>query len=596
MSIKSYKKFLLEKVQYRDNMAYFRCTTNFMYILQPLINSSKVAKILMDLAAPIHRENLIENPADFLDIVFTDENYGYISYLKEKYSNDLVNSWTSPKRIAQKATKALKEFYKPEYIEKHLTNADFELFFNLINAQKDSLKIVEFRGEDVLRAYNYTHELVKSGFGSSCANFNQKEINGSFSKEPKKEHFDVYIKNPENFGVAVLMEKDAIIGRISFQQGPNLLTTETYKKGEIGTVMNTYHGVSGPSHIKIINYLKDKYNAKPRGFGFAINMETRFAQYPPFDSMYVCFQHNILTDGVNTQIRNQLCKEYNVSTMIFNSTYGAECPKKLVEQRILEETPQKTTANPPMKTVTIGDVHGRNDWKKAVYQMDDDDNPTACLLGNGIDMAIFLGDYVDSFDKSSLDILTNLKEIVQLKKDYPNNVILLLGNHDVAYIRQDFRISGFRFDMMHDLHELFQKNRDLFQMAYQHENVLWTHAGVHKGWWRMYIKPVITGKKKERFSDMLSDCKNEADFLNLMYAFEYDPLYLVSFYRGGISTVGGPFWADRKEVYSKPLEGFHQVVGHTPVDDIKEFENKKLNTKVTFCDCSDKGKFYYSQF
>lgn len=249
-----------------------------------------------------------------------------------------------------------------------------------------------------------------------------------------------------------------------------------------------------------------------------------------------------------------------------------------------------------MKTVTIGDVHGRDDWKKAVYQMDDDGNPTACLLGNGIDMAIFLGDYVDSFDKSNLDIINNLKEVIQLKKDYPNNVTLLLGNHDVAYIRLDFRISGFRMSMMHDLYHLFQENKDLFQMAYQKDNVLWTHAGVHKGWWNLYVKPLITGKKKELFSDLMTNCKTEADFLNLMYEHEYEPLYMISFHRGGNSTVGGPFWADRKETCSKPLEGVYQVVGHTPVDDIKVFENKKLNTKVTFCDCSDKEKFYYLDF
>lgn len=249
-----------------------------------------------------------------------------------------------------------------------------------------------------------------------------------------------------------------------------------------------------------------------------------------------------------------------------------------------------------MKTVTIGDVHGRDDWKKAVYQMDENGNPAECLLGKSIDMAIFIGDYVDSFDKSNLDILNNLKEIIQLKKDYPDNVTLLLGNHDVAYIRQDIRISGFRMAMMHDLYELFQKNKDLFQMAYQKDSVLWTHAGVHKGWWRLYVKPVITGKTKERFSDLMADCKNEADFLNLMYSFEYDPLFMISFHRGGSSTVGGPFWADRKEIYAKPLDNIYQVVGHTPVDNIKVFENKKLNTKVTFCDCSDKGKFYYLDF
>jgi len=246
-----------------------------------------------------------------------------------------------------------------------------------------------------------------------------------------------------------------------------------------------------------------------------------------------------------------------------------------------------------MKIVTIGDVHGRTEWRNAIYQMDNNGNILSCLLGDSIDMAIFMGDYVDSFDKKDNEILSNLKEIIQLKQDYPNNVILLLGNHDIAYIRLDFRISGFRFSMMHDLHALFQDNKDIFQIAYQQKNVLWTHAGVHKGWWRLFVNPIITGKKKERFSLYMADCKNVADYLNLMYSFNYEPLYLVSYLRGGTSTVGGPFWADRKEIYSKPLEGLHQVVGHTLVNEIKTYENPKYDTKITFCDCLENGQFYY---
>lgn len=249
-----------------------------------------------------------------------------------------------------------------------------------------------------------------------------------------------------------------------------------------------------------------------------------------------------------------------------------------------------------MKTVTIGDIHGRDDWKKAVFSMNDEGNPTTCLLGKEIDMAIFLGDYVDSFDKSNIEILSNLKEIIQLKKDYPNNVTLLLGNHDVAYIRMDFRITGFRMNMLHDLNALFQENKELFQMAYQIDNVLWSHAGVHKGWWNLFANPLIKGKRKELFTESMKDCKNEADFLNLFYAFDYEPLFMISHHRGGEFKVGGPFWADYKEVYSKPLEGLHQIVGHTPVNDVKIHENKKLNTKVTFCDCSYNGIFHYQDF
>lgn len=233
-----------------------------------------------------------------------------------------------------------------------------------------------------------------------------------------------------------------------------------------------------------------------------------------------------------------------------------------------------------MRFVTIGDVHGRDNWKKAVYQND------KCLLGNGIDKVIFIGDYVDSFDLSNSEIFTNLIEIIELKRKYPDNVVLLWGNHDVAYLNYDGRISGFRYEMAPDLNILFRENIELFSLAYQYQHVIWTHAGIHRGWWNQYVQPVISRKKETRFSEFLGEMKTIAGYLNLMFEFNYEPLFLISHYRGGSSQVGGPLWADKKEVYSKPLPGYHQVVGHTPVGEVKTYDFYDL-TQLTFCDCKD---------
>jgi predicted phosphodiesterase len=58
-----------------------------------------------------------------------------------------------------------------------------------------------------------------------------------------------------------------------------------------------------------------------------------------------------------------------------------------------------------MKHVIIGDLHGRDVWKKVDFQQ--------------FQKAIFLGDYVDSFKRSDKQILQNLKEIIALKKQHP---------------------------------------------------------------------------------------------------------------------------------------------------------------------------------
>jgi len=245
-----------------------------------------------------------------------------------------------------------------------------------------------------------------------------------------------------------------------------------------------------------------------------------------------------------------------------------------------------------MKIVSVGDVHGRDNWRKAVYLFDDAGNILKCLLGNEIDMVVFIGDYVDSWDLSNSDIFRNLQEIVNLKLDYPDNVILLWGNHDVAYLNNDGKISGYRYEMAPDLHNFFRDNRNSFQLSYQYKSTLWTHAGVHKGWWRYYVQPVLDGKVETRFSEFLGECKNYSDVLNMMFEFNYEPIYMVSHHRGGRNREGGPLWADKNEIYGKPFPGIHQVVGHTPVSCPKTYDFYDL-TKVSFIDCMEKCDIFY---
>jgi glutamate racemase len=72
-------------------------------------------------------------------------------------------------------------------------------------------------------------------------------------------------------------------------------------------------------------------------------------------------------------------------------------------------------------TVVLGDVHGLTYWKEAVAK-----NPD-CRY-------IFLGDYLDPYKNiAPKQLIDNLKEIIQLKKDRGDDVILLLGNHDLHY-------------------------------------------------------------------------------------------------------------------------------------------------------------------
>lgn len=247
------------------------------------------------------------------------------------------------------------------------------------------------------------------------------------------------------------------------------------------------------------------------------------------------------------------------------------------------------------KILTIGDLHGKNIWKNFA-------DIDILLKSNGdfdpdYDYYIFIGDYTDAFDKTNKDIFDNLTDIIKFKKLYPNNVILLLGNHDIQYYlanpfvdnKNEYKYfcTGFRVELHFDLYDLFNKNKNLFQLAFQYDNYLWTHAGIHKGWYLIFEK---------EFNKLINiyDTKFDtlADKLNIAFEHKLDCLFDIGFRRGGNKKIGGPFWIDKELTYKKPLDDYHQIVGHTYVNEIKTYK-KNNNTSITFIDVLNiKDEFY----
>jgi len=75
-----------------------------------------------------------------------------------------------------------------------------------------------------------------------------------------------------------------------------------------------------------------------RNGSFIIDFETRFKHYCPFDSMYVCFEHNLLSD--TSYGHPGKYDDYK-----WSNTYHASCPQILVDQRIEEEEAKKLAKN-----------------------------------------------------------------------------------------------------------------------------------------------------------------------------------------------------------------------------------------------------------
>lgn len=243
--------------------------------------------------------------------------------------------------------------------------------------------------------------------------------------------------------------------------------------------------------------------------------------------------------------------------------------------------------NKKLNILTIGDVHGFDTWRHALdYWRDDVPNRI-----NDYDYIVFVGDYVDEFELPDSTILKNLMDIIELKKKYSEKIILLWGNHDIQYLKNgnEHRCSGYRPNMYLQLFQLFTHNSDLFQLAFQIDNYLWTHAGISKGWYIENIKQqkyiIRNNRVDKNFLTKEPDDKNLADTLNRMYELHYDNIYQCSFHRGGRFRISGPLWADKLETYKKPLEGYHQIVGHTRQKEMKYYNHyKDKNTSIAYVD------------
>jgi len=218
-----------------------------------------------------------------------------------------------------------------------------------------------------------------------------------------------------------------------------------------------------------------------------------------------------------------------------------------------------------MRIQAIPDLHSKSIWKE--------------LVDLTCDKIIFLGDYVDDYPPTTDEqIITNLLDVIQFKKDNPDKVILLLGNHDEQYFNNYTGCSGYRISYAATLKSIFEENRDLFQIAYQEQNYIWTHAGISEDWYKIFLKEVKVLPEG-----------NIADELNGVFkSSDVDLITCVGRTRGGWAPYGGPIWADKSETYDYHFHGvigYHQIVGHSKVPHILKKEIG--NSSITYCDCLD---------
>lgn len=203
--------------------------------------------------------------------------------------------------------------------------------------------------------------------------------------------------------------------------------------------------------------------------------------------------------------------------------------------------------------IIIPDVHGRAFWKKA---LPDD------IRGN---LIVFLGDYLDPYENEvEVDwwsMWDRFQEIIELKKEYPQNVILLLGNHDLHYVWKGLLPQGSRYNEYQEekIATRFKENWDCFQMAFEcnidGKRFLFSHAGLSQRW--ILNHPELFQSPDEVSAQLLNSMKDKESFIKALGD--------VSKYRGGDCNAGSLIWADRAEHdYSwNWVSDYIQIFGHT---------------------------------
>lgn len=200
--------------------------------------------------------------------------------------------------------------------------------------------------------------------------------------------------------------------------------------------------------------------------------------------------------------------------------------------------------------IIIPDVHGREFWRKALATWKDNET------------VIFLGDYLDPYENEWIywsDAYKGLLDIIALKRENPDRVFLLLGNHDLHYMYSALKGSRFNEYQEDKIRMTFENNIDCFQMATECEiaqrRFLFTHAGLNRVWVEKYSD--IFGPVKQITADTFNQQMFKDEFITALAD--------VSSWRGGSDKAGSMIWADVDELEweGARMPDVTQVFGHT---------------------------------
>ena len=250
-----------------------------------------------------------------------------------------------------------------------------------------------------------------------------------------------------------------------------------------------------------------------------------------------------------------------------------------------------------MKTIAIGDIHGRPYWKQIIEQEQD------------ADRFIFVGDYFDSFTVPGIEQINNFLDIIEFKKSTNKEVILLIGNHDYHYLPgiEDSGTSGYQTLMAPSIKIILGDNKEHLQLVYQMGEFLFSHAGISSEWLDDNIVMWDVPNLSMYLNDLFHYKPASIAYRSFKYYNQGDPNERAVLSRGyGDETYQGPIWirpkslmeankdVKRKKITNKETlrKQIIQVVGHTPQDQI-DIKGKSTGGRYYFIDTLEYGQNQY---
>lgn len=220
-----------------------------------------------------------------------------------------------------------------------------------------------------------------------------------------------------------------------------------------------------------------------------------------------------------------------------------------------------------MKIVVFGDIHGRPWWKDIIEK----ELP---------DKVIFLGDYVSSHeDFTGQQQFDNLVDIIDYKESMQDNCIMLRGNHDTQHLGYPWaECSGWFGDAAYNMSDSSFKSEFLAKTQWVHveeingEKYIFSHAGVSQVW-----------LKNSNIDDVENINKCEPSAL-----FGFTPDSWSDWC--GESPTQPCTWIRPRTLSTAAVDGYNQVVGHTPVKNITKFKMNN-NKDLWLCDNMEQKEY-----